>query len=278
MNELPTSTAMAFLNTINQHPGRKRQPLQEGLATLINTKEAIEKECRAYAKLAIPDQAVHSAWLAQLDRQLSLTEIDRQLEQQKLDKTKFERSRTSPTLTIETSTSHRPDPPPEPTETQPQGDFSVRSILSSPWSKETTAATTIATHLDALHHAATHTATREATSKAMKFLLSHARDSRDSPSCPPCMIMREILEQHQSEHMRPFRQATAGVTTPCLANLVELCNNVIESKSANPHSKRRACLTNASACFTLRDQLSSYRNARPRRRLPRRHHPPARPR
>ena len=66
--------------------------------------------------------------------------------------------------------------------------------------------------------------------------------------------MRAELEQQQPERMQPFRQATARSITPCLATLVELCNNVIESKTANPHSKRRACLTNASACFNLKEQ------------------------
>ena len=188
-----------------------------------------------------------------------LAEVDRQLEQHELDKTRLKLISETPKLTARArlpSPSHQPGPTPEPTKTQPQGKFSVKSILSAPWSAEDTTTTAIATHLDALHRAAAHTVTREATSKAMNFLFGHVRDSHDSSSCPPCMVMRAELEQQQPKRMQPFRQATARATTPCLATLVELCNNVIESKTANPHSKRRACLTNASASTSRTKELS----------------------
>ena len=265
-NELPTSTAMAFLNTINQHPALNGQ---ESLATLAEIEESIANKCRTHANLALPDwrdsKFGHSVEERQsrgplsptaqspreqalMDLQLDKIASARRLEQSerylaRLEREEYEFSAT-PKLVLET------------TESQPQGKFSVKSILSAPWAAEPTPTTTIATHLDALHHAAAHTATREATSKAMKFLLGHSRDSHSTSSCQPCLIMRAELEQNQPEHMEPFRQATAGATTSCLATLVELCNNIIESKSANPHSKRRACLTNASACFTRGDQAA----------------------
>jgi hypothetical protein len=71
---------MAFLNTINLQPARKRQ---ESLATLNKIKESIESECSAYANLALPEIS------AQFGRSITecplltqqLAEVDRQRKQ-----------------------------------------------------------------------------------------------------------------------------------------------------------------------------------------------------
>ena len=156
---------MAFLNTISQQPNPEGQPDQERVAALHEHKKAIEKECRALARLTLPNLSARLG-SSTTERRLpvrKLAEIDRQLEQHELDKTRLQLISETPKLALLPSPSHQPGPTPEPTKTQPQGKFSVKSILSAPWSTEDTTPTTIATHLDALHRAAAHTATREAT-------------------------------------------------------------------------------------------------------------------
>ena len=215
---------MAFLNTIRQQLNPKGQPNQTRTQAPVEHKQATEKELRASDRLT-PDDLLarpgspaeaHSLLMHKPGELNVAAAIEGRLVQCELAEARLKLIVEKPRLTTPArlpSPSQQPDPSPETARTQPQGEISVKSILSAPWSTEPTAETTIATHLDALHRAAAHAATREATSKAMKFLLGHARDSRDSTSCPPCMIMREILEQHQSERMRPFRQATAGFAT-----------------------------------------------------------------
>ena len=153
---------MAFLNTIRQQPNPKGQPGQARAQTPREHKQAIEKELRASDRLT-PDDLLakpgspaeaHRLLMHKLDELNGVAAIEGRLVQRELAKTRLKLFSETPKLTARArlpSPSQQPDPTPEPAETQPQGEFSVKSILSAPWSTEPTAETTVATHLDALH-------------------------------------------------------------------------------------------------------------------------------